>query len=172
MTLYFFYCIRNRYKPHPHQHCALQISMRYCWFSVCASHSFIASFQSVTSPLAMASASWRAWSRALSRARFAFISAMVCSSRITIAPTTYCIVQFLLSKGFAYSLKDKYELLSKAKKRSHANRKFAWLLLLFCMLISALSLFYLSFYRNKYQKPDLVRHRAKCREYFSVSSSA
>ena len=82
----FFYCIRNRYKPYPHQHCALQIPMRYCWLSVCASHSFIASFQSVTSPLAMASASWRAWSRALSRARFAFISAMVCSSSMTIAP--------------------------------------------------------------------------------------
>ena len=86
--------------------------------------------------------------------------------------TAYCIVQFLFAKGFACSLKDKYELLSKAKKRSHANCRFAWLLLLFCMLISALSLFYLSFYRNKYQKPDLVRHRAKCREYFSVSSSA
>ena len=86
MTLYFFYSIRNRYEPHPKLHCALQIPMRYCWLSACASHSFIASFQSVTSPLAMASASWRAWSRALSRARFAFISAMVCSSRITIAP--------------------------------------------------------------------------------------
>ena len=52
-------------------------------------------------------------------------------------------IELVSNSGFftlvAYSLKDKYELLSKVKKRSHASCRFAWLLLLFCMLISALS---------------------------------
>ena len=135
MTFYFFYCIRNRYEPHPNQHCALQIPMRYCWFSICASHSFIASFQSVTSPLAMASASWRAWSRALSRARFAFISAIVCSSRITIAPQRIASCSSSSPKALPTRSKTNTSCWAKRKKRSHANCRFAWLLQLFCMLI-------------------------------------
>ena len=171
MTLYSFYCIRNRYKPPLSQYCALQIPMRYCWFSICASHSFIASFQSVTSPLAMASASWRAWSRALSRARFAFISAMVCSSRITIAPRRIASCSSSSPKALPARSKE-IRVVEQSEKKKPRKPKICVAFAIILYANSALSLFYLSFYRNKYQKSDLVLHRAKCCEYFSVSSNA
>ncbi|AFJ07487.1 hypothetical protein PI172_2227 [Prevotella intermedia] len=81
-------------------------------------------------------------------------------------------MQFLFAKGFAYSLKDKYKLLSKAKKKKPRKLSVCVAFAIILYANSALSIFYLSFYRNKYQKSDLVLHRAKCCEYFSVSSRA
>ena len=131
----FFYCIRNRYEPHPKT--ALRLTNTYALLlAFCLCFPLFHCFFPV---------------RYLSAGNgFRLLACLV--ARLVACPlcfhigngllvedndrtTTYCIVQFLFAKGFAYSLKEKYKLLSKAKKRSHANCRFAWLLQLFCMLI-------------------------------------